>query len=49
MFIGSASARNVIPAHSGPDTTEELAQGRADRSKTATVIFRRINTFEPPI
>jgi hypothetical protein len=32
----------------GPDTTE-LAQGRADRSKTAKVIFRPINMFEPPI
>jgi hypothetical protein len=28
---------------------QELAQGRADRSKTAKVIFRQINMFEPPI
>jgi len=28
---------------------QELAQGRADRSKMAKVIFRQINMFEPPI
>jgi len=41
-----ASAQSVIERIQPPDH-RELAQARADRSKTTKVIFRQINMFEP--